>query len=128
VLGALTLRVRPEVQEDHADVGRAASEAEAGNREGAVDFRETSGDGAHLLGDVARIFQRSSGGSLDNDEEISLIFGGDKGLRHVPEDEVSEAETGDKQDQGNGFETQKSAEGANIAIGKRGQEAVDALE
>ena len=98
VLAALALRVGPEAQEDQAGVRRAASEAEAGNGEGVLDFRKILGDGGHLRGDVSRVFQRRSRGSLDGDDEISLIFGGDEALGHLPEDDVSETESGDKQD------------------------------
>src|ERR1019366_3473130 len=128
MLAALALRVRPEAQKDQAGVGRTASEAEAGDGEGVLDFRKILADGGHLRGDVSRVFEGRSGGSLDGDDEVSLIFGGDEALGHLPEDKVSETESGGKQDESDDFETQESAEGAHVAVGNRGQHAVDALE
>src|SRR5208283_63847 len=98
VVAALALLVGPERQEDQAGVGRVASEAEAGDGKGAFDFGKIPGDGDYLLADVLRVFERSPGGSLDGDDEVSLIFGGDEALGHFPEDEVSQAEAGGKQD------------------------------
>ena len=98
VLAALAFRIGPEAQENQAGVGRAASEAEAGNRKGVFDFREILGDGVHLRADFSRVFQRRSSGSLDGNDEVSLIFGGDEALGHLPEDEVSKTESGGKQD------------------------------
>src|SRR5271157_1620214 len=98
VVAAFALRIRPQAQENQAGVGRAASEAEAGDREGVLDFRKILADGGHLLADFLRVFQRSSGGSLNGDDEISLIFVGDEALGHVQKDEVSETESGGKQD------------------------------
>src|SRR5208282_198398 len=128
VVVALALRIRPEGQKYQAGVGRAASETEAGDGESAFDFRKILGDGGHLLADFPRVFERRSDGSLNDDDEVALIFGGNEGLGHVPEDEVSETESGEKQDQCDGFKTQKRAEGVNVAIVNRAQEAVDALE
>ena len=126
VVAAFALRVRAEAQENHAGVGRAASEA--GDGEGTLDFRKILADGGYLLADFPRVFQRSSGGSLDGDDEISLIFVGDEAFGHVQEDDVSETKSGGKQDESDNFETQKSAEGANVTMGNRGQDAVDTLE
>src|SRR5271157_1181511 len=98
VVMALALRVRPEGQKYQAGVGRAASEAETGDGERTLDFRKTLGDGGHLVADFPRVFERCSSGSLDHDDEISLIFVGDEALRHMPEDKVSETKSGGKQD------------------------------
>ena len=48
VFASLALLVRAKGQEDQAGVGGAASEAEAGDGEGALDFRKILGDGGHL--------------------------------------------------------------------------------
>ncbi len=69
-----------------------------------------------------RVFERSSGGSLDDDDEVSLIFGGDEALGDVPENEVGETESGEKQDQRYGLKAQKRAESANVAVVNRAQE------
>ena len=98
MLAAFALRVRPQAQEDEAGIGRAASEAEAGDGEGVLDFRKILADGGHLGGDVSGVFERGSGGSLDGHDEVSLIFGGDEALGHLPVDEVSETEAGGEQD------------------------------
>src|ERR1700676_2215677 len=98
VLAALALRVRLERQKRKTGVGGGASEAEAGDGEGAPDFRNSFGDSGHLLADPPGVVKRSSGGRLHGDDEISLIFGGDKALRHFPKDEVRETESGGEQD------------------------------
>src|ERR1035438_8392173 len=59
VVVALALRVRPEGQKYQAGVGCAASEAEAGDGESALDFRRFLGDGGHFLADFPRGFEPS---------------------------------------------------------------------
>ena len=84
---ALALLVRLERQEGESGVGRIASKAESGNSEGAEDIRNIPGYGRDLVADLTRVFQRSSGGSLYGDDEVALIFGGNKSLGHFPENE-----------------------------------------
>ena len=98
VLPALALLIRLEGQEGESGVGRIASKAESGNSEGAEDIRNIPGYGRDLVADLTRVFQRSSGGSLYGDDEVALIFGGNKSLGHFPENEVSESKSSGKQD------------------------------
>ena len=85
-------------QEDEAGVGSGAAKAETGDGEGAANFRDIFRDGGNLPTDFPGVFERSSGGSLNGDDEISLIFGGNEALRHFAEDEVGETESGGEQE------------------------------
>src|SRR6266478_3781849 len=98
VLAALALLVRLESQERETCVGSGASKAEPGDGEGSQDFRNSFGDSGHLLADLPGVVQRSSSGRLHGDDEISLIFSGDKALGHFPKDEVRETESGGEED------------------------------
>src|SRR6266404_618580 len=128
VLAALALLVRLESQERETGVRGGASKAEAGDGTGAQDFRNSFGDSGHLLADPSGVVKRSSGGRLHGDDEISLIFSGDKALGHFPKDEVGETESGGKQDESDDLETQHRAQDTNVAIVNCGENAVDALE
>src|SRR5208283_344568 len=128
VVVALPLLVRLEGQKDETGIGRVASEAEAGDGKSAQDFRKILGDGGDLCADVARVFERSSGGCLDSDDEVSLIFVGDEALRYLPEYEISKTESSGEEDQRHDFKTQERAERANVAVINRGQDAVDDLK
>jgi len=79
-------------------LGALPPKLKAGDGEGVLDFRKILADGGHLGGDVSGVFERGSGGSLDGHDEVSLIFGGDEALGHLPVDEVSETEAGGEQD------------------------------
>src|SRR5882762_840646 len=98
VLAALALLVRLEGQEGETGIGGGASKTEAGDGEGAQDFRNSFRDSGHLLADPPGVVERSSSGRLHGDDEISLIFSGNKALRHFPKDEVGETESGGKED------------------------------
>src|SRR5467141_2119584 len=98
VLAALALLVRLEGQEGETGVGGGAAKAKAGDGEGSQDFRNSFGDSGHLLADLPGVVKRSSSGRLHGDDEISLIFSGDKALGHFPKDEVRETESGGEED------------------------------
>src|SRR5208282_1368752 len=82
-------------------------------------------EGQKYQAGVGRAASETEAGNGESAFDFRKILG-DGG--HVPEDEVSETESGEKQDQCDGFKTQKRAEGVNVAIVNRAQEAVDALE
>ena len=52
---------------------------------------------------------------------------GTKPLRHVAEDEVSEAEAGGEENEGDDFKAQKRAKSAHVAVGYRAEHTIDLL-
>src|ERR1035438_4379074 len=92
MLFTLSLPVRTKRQKDEPGVGSGAAEAEAGDREGASNFRDVFCDGRNLPADIAGVIERSSGWSLDGDDEVTLIFGRHEALRHPAEDQESRSE------------------------------------
>ncbi len=115
MLFSLALRVRTKRQEDKAGVGRGAAEAEAGDRKSALNFRDIFCDGGDLPADIASVFERGPGGSLDGDDEITLVFSGNEALRNLAEDEISETEADDEKNERDGFKAEKDAKSAHVA-------------
>src|ERR1700690_779513 len=112
-------------QEHESGVGSCASEAESGNSEGTADFRNVLGDRGNLPADLPGVIERSTGGSLNGDDEISLIFIGYETLGHLLEDKVGETESGYKQDERNRFEAENQAERVHIGVGDGGKDTID---
>src|SRR5208283_5508308 len=65
------------------------------------------------------------GGSLDGDDEIALIFVGDKTLRHMAEDQESEAESEDEENESDGFKAEKHTQAVHIGVGDDLEDAVN---
>jgi len=59
-------------------LGALPAKLKPATEKGAVDFRKLLAMAVTLGADIAGVFERRSGGALDDDEEISLIFGGTK--------------------------------------------------
>src|SRR5208282_4123352 len=128
VLASLALRVRLQRQKHEARVGRRAPEAEPGDRKRPTNFRNVLGDGRDLLAYPPRIVERSSRGSLNHHDQISLVFGRYESLRHLPKNVIGETESGGKQNERHDLETQEQAQSVNVAVVDRAQHAIDALE
>src|SRR5271156_5834685 len=117
MLFTLTFTVRLERKKHETGVGSGAAEAEAGDREGASNFRDIFCNSRNLPADIAGVFERSSGWSLDGNDEVTLIFGRHEALRHVAECVVGEAEAEDEENERDGFKAEKRAKSVLVAIG-----------
>src|SRR5271169_1928113 len=125
MLFTLALPVRTKGQEDESGVGSGAAEAEAGDREGALNFRDVFCDSRNLPADIAGVFERSSGWSLDGNDEVTLIFGRHEALRHMAECVVGEAEAEDEEKERDGFKAEKRAKSVFVAVGYGAEHTID---
>ena len=128
MLFALSPRVRLKGQEHHAAIGRAAAKTKAGDRECAFDLGKFPGDGNDLIADLLGVFERGAGRSLDQNHRPSLIFVRNEAFRHTIEDKPGETESGEKQDQSEGFIPEESAKSAHVALSQRDHEAIKSPE
>src|SRR6185437_9549791 len=101
--GALPVRERLQVDENHGVIGRGTGEAEASDRENGGFFGLTIQDSFDLMANVGRIFERSSGRGLDKNHDVALIFGGDEAARNLGEHPISESGEEQKDDRGAEF-------------------------
>ena len=80
---ALALRIRFQRNEDETLIGGGAGKTEAGHGKGAFRLRQVGQHIGNLLADRLGVFERSSGGRLNHNDEVSLIFVWHEALRHA---------------------------------------------
>ncbi len=105
---SLALRIRFQRNEDKCLVRSAAGEAESGDGENALHFRNVLQDALNLLADALRVFERRARRRLHRDDEISLIFIGHEAFGHALENQIGEAQGGKEQHRRDQPETQEA--------------------
>ena len=98
MLISLALRVGLQGHKYDAAVRGTAGEAEPGDGENPLHFRELAHHLLNLLLNVLGVLQRCSRGGLHADDQIALIFIRHESLGDALENQVGQAEAGDEQD------------------------------
>src|SRR5579862_4249680 len=97
MLLALALRIRLEWHKDNSLIRRAAGKTEARNRKRSLSLRHIAQQLRNLFPNRFGVFQGCTGGRLNDDNKISLVFVWDESTGNAREHKISQPQTGEKQ-------------------------------